>query len=219
MLGLWLVSGINRVQALLFGILAYTGLAIISGRLAASGVPDCGCMGALPSNPWIIFGLDVLLALGLTATLYLSTERVVLRQGFRQFLATSASIVLIVAAIALVAAGRYGSLEAAMRNWQGHSLHVPASVEAIQHDEDRNARASIDARNDGDAPLRIIGSDVCCGARLESPLPIALESGENKTLIVLLNCNRQTPLVVTLWVEFEGKLKKQRVVVSCRNPS
>lgn len=65
----------------------------------------------------------------------------------------------------------------------------------------------------------MIGTDACCGARVENPFPITLQPGENSSLLVILDCRRQASLVVTLWVESESKLKKQRVVVSCRNAS
>ncbi len=48
---------------------------------------------------------------------------------------------------------------------------------------------------------------------------ITLQPGEHTNLQVVVDCHRQTSLVATLWVECENKLKKQRVVVSCRGPS
>jgi len=218
-LGLWLISGFNRVQALLFGILAFIGLAIVSGRLAMQGVPDCGCLGMLPTNPWIMCGLDIVSAVGLSVALSYSTDRSMFRQGLRRFLASSTTIAVILAAIAFAVVGSYGSLEAALKNWQGHSLEVPRSVEAVPVAEDDHSRATISVQNIGNSSIRIIGSDVCCGSRVDNSFPITLQPGENSNLIVVVDCRRKTLLVVTLWIEAENKLKKQRVVVSCRNPS
>ena len=133
MLGLWLVSGVNRVQALLFGILAFLALAIVSGRMAMLGIRDCGCLGILPTNPWIMCGLDVVSAVGLSVALHYSTDRPMFRQGLRRFLASSTTIAVILSAIAIFVVGSYGSLEAAVRNWQGHSLEAPRSVDAALH--------------------------------------------------------------------------------------
>ncbi|MSR55504.1 MAG: hypothetical protein EXS09_19795 [Gemmataceae bacterium] len=218
-LGLWLISGFNRVQALLFGILAFTALAVVSGRMAMLGIRDCGCPGILPTNPWIMCGLDVMSAVGLSVALHYSTDRPMFRQGLRRFLASSTTIAVILVAIAFAVVGSYGSLEAAVRNWQGHSLEVPRSVEAVPVAEDDLSRATISVQNIGNTSIRIIGSDVCCGARIDNLFPITLQPGEHTNLQVVVDCHRQTSLVATLWVECENKLKKQRVVVSCRNPS
>jgi hypothetical protein len=213
-----LISGINRVQAILFGILFYSALALVSGRMAVSGVSDCGCMGSLPVSPWVICGLDVLMAAGLGVALLGGTDRVLLRQGLRRFLASTATIAVIIAAIAFVLVGRFGSIDAALRNWQGHALEVPRWVDSVRSDADGTYRATISVENHGDAAIRIVGAEVCCGARVDAAFPKTVLPAQIDVLLVIMDCERRASLVVTLWVESESKLKKQRVLVSCRRP-
>ncbi|MSR51666.1 MAG: hypothetical protein EXS09_00030 [Gemmataceae bacterium] len=144
-----MISGINRVHALLFGILAFSGLALVSGRMAVLGVTDCGCLGKLPTSPWIMCGLDVMSVLGLSAALHFTTDQFMFRQGLRRFLASSTTIAVILGALATFVVGSYGSVEAAVRNWQGHALEVPRLVDAVSHGEDGLSRAMISVQNDG----------------------------------------------------------------------
>ena len=71
------------------------------------------------------------------------------RQGLRRFLASSTTIAVILGALATFVVGSYGSVEAAVRNWQGHALEVPRLVDAVSHGEDGLSRAMISVQNDG----------------------------------------------------------------------
>ena len=216
LLGLWLISGVNRVPAVLTGIAVYAGLAVVSGRMAVLGVRDCGCLGTVPANPWVMFGLDILSLLGLGVALRCSADRVAVRHGLRRLAATSAVFVFLIAAVWAVAVARYGSFPTALRTWQGHSLEVSQAEGAGPAGDDGTSRVTLRVRNHGGAPLRIVGTDVCCGARAEARFPLGLDAGAEENIIIILDCARRPSLAATLWVEADGRLKKQRVVVSCR---
>ncbi|MFO0811472.1 MAG: hypothetical protein U0746_22820 [Gemmataceae bacterium] len=57
-LGLWLISGRSPRGAVRVAMWTFGAFAAISLWLGLSGVSKCGCLGAIPANPWGVFLLD-----------------------------------------------------------------------------------------------------------------------------------------------------------------
>src|SRR2546430_18504 len=57
-LGLWLVSGFSPHNAGRVATWTFAAFAAVSFWLGLNGVAQCGCLGAIPANPWGVFVLD-----------------------------------------------------------------------------------------------------------------------------------------------------------------
>jgi hypothetical protein len=215
-LGLWLISGSSRIQAGLYGILAFVALGTVSCRMALAGAGDCGCMGPFPTNPWAMVVIDALMAVGLAFTFFSGSDRLALANGLRQFAVSASIIALAIAVTTSAILGRYGSINSAVRTWRGYPLDLPSAVEGVAGVDDGISRVTIPVRNISDGTVRLIGTDACCGTKVLTALPRSLGPGDEGSLELTVSRGRQPFRILTVWVESSGRLTKQRVIVSCR---
>jgi hypothetical protein len=64
-IGLWLLSGLARVNARRAAMALFGLFALLSLYLAGSGAASCGCFGNLSISPWQAFGIDLTAILAL----------------------------------------------------------------------------------------------------------------------------------------------------------
>ena len=65
LLGCWLLSNVGRVWARWVAMLVFAAFGWMSFYKGISGASTCGCFGAVEMNPWVVFGMDLLIVAAL----------------------------------------------------------------------------------------------------------------------------------------------------------
>lgn len=67
-LGVWLLSGEMRFWAAISGAVTFALFAVVAGFSGWVGQASCQCFGTVPTNPWLMSGIDIGLLIGLLLT-------------------------------------------------------------------------------------------------------------------------------------------------------
>jgi hypothetical protein len=152
----------------------------------------------------------------MSATLRFYYDKNSVFSQMRNIAITLIGLVIVSIALLIFISKYFGSIESAAMQLQGHMLKLPKTVEAIPGESDVTFQATITVESCAKDDIRLIGADACCGTKVKADFPIKLSYGEKTQVRVLIDAQRKNPLFLTLWVDTQGKLIKQRVVVVCR---
>src|SRR5207249_8212034 len=117
LLGIWLLSGKSPIGSWIVALAGFASFAAVSSYLGWIGQASCGCFGRLSVNPWVAFGLDVvviaILLVGrpdlkqLSVQSYLKSNLLPMAYGF-------AGVVVVSALFLALAHYGFGSVPAAL---------------------------------------------------------------------------------------------------------
>jgi hypothetical protein len=183
LLGVWLLTGVCRFLSWLAAVTTFIVFAGASGYLGLIGQARCGCFGTVDVNPSSAFAVD-LLAIGLLVIGRPAWQGRAANAIGLQWLAGLAILLAIVAALGI---GVFGSIEASIANLRGDTLSVtPAILDFGAGTPGEKLTAIAEIRNWTTGPVRLIGgtSDCVCISTLD--LPMRIEPGESARVTVLL---------------------------------
>lgn len=185
LLGGWLLSGAYSRQLWLAAMGTFIAFAGVSGYLGWVGVASCGCFGAIKTNPWWAFGIDVG-AVGLLAVSRPAAEA----GAAPQFLRAAGMWVGSVAILSglLVAAGSlfFGSVEAAIANLRGESLSVTSYLDFGRGKPGEMLEATATVTNYTNEPVRLIGGTTDCSCATIDDFPLTIPPGGKATFRIRL---------------------------------
>lgn len=185
LLGAWLLSGVSARASWLAALVTFGAFAAASGYFGWVGVASCGCLGAVHTNPWWMFGADV------TAVLLLAVSRPHQDESKPLFSVSTFrwSIGTLLAVFGAVSVGSWyaGSISALQDVIRG----MPVSVINPHVDfgsgrvgEERTAKVQV--RNRTNQVVRIIGSTSDCSCSALDELPTSIPPNETVEVAVRL---------------------------------
>lgn len=191
LLGLWLISRVERVGAWAVAGLTFASFAVVSGYFGSIGQATCGCFGTIDASPWAAFGIDlVVLALLATARPSFDPGTLQARQGFhrwtRRGIGVGATVVAFFVLLAVIASAQFGSVEVALAQLKGDDLIVPAYVDFGEIEQGQEEKRMIEVTNSSDRRIRIVGGTSDCSCFVTEDLPIALEPRESRPIAIYL---------------------------------
>jgi hypothetical protein len=222
-LGLWLVSGRSPRGAVRAAMWTFGTFAVVSLWLGLNGVAQCGCLGAVPANPWGVFVLDsCLLALLFTASKLHPESR---PQPHELRLSPIAGSVLVagilIAASAAFGIVRYGSVHAALLRLQDYDVtlddaYIDFGTVAVGQTVDR----TVVVRNWSDKTIRVVGAPRNCSlVSIRTDLPLDVPPGERRNVILEMSASNASEGVLTiqtaLWTD-SAKARSLPYRVGCR---
>lgn len=184
LLGLWLLTGLARRALWIVAISFFSILAIVSGYLALTGEPTCGCFGQAAISPWITFGIDAAAIVLLAATRPRLKVAPAESSGNGRAILAWAGVAVI--AVTLVQVGQEGGLSAAWQELTGQSLVVePTMTEIGSGRLGDKARFVVTLRNVSGRDIQVIGGTNNCVANAVENLPVAVPAGEFRRVEVV----------------------------------
>lgn len=178
-LGAWLVSGayprLSRIMALLTFLL----FAGVSGYLGWMGVASCGCLGAIKTNPWWIFGVDIATVALLAVSRSSATDAPQHYCTVRSWV----SSVALTSAIGIGATSLYfGSVEVAFAKIRGETITLsPSFVDFGTAKRGDILKSTATISNWTDYPVRLIGGTTDCTCVIVEDFPLTIPAKENAT--------------------------------------
>jgi hypothetical protein len=182
-LGLWLVSGRSPRGAVRAAIGTFGAFAAVSLWLGLTGVAQCGCLGAIPANPWGVFALDV----GLLVLLSVSSKHrheVYASAPAERLSPVVGSILvagLLLTASAAVGVVRYGSVHAALLRLQDYDVTLnDAYVDFGTVAAGQTVERTVVVRNWSDDTIRVVGAPRNCLLSVRTSLSLDVPPGERR---------------------------------------
>jgi hypothetical protein len=216
-LGVWLLSGVGRTAAWAAAGATFAAFAWVSAATGLAGQASCGCFGAVPTSPWVVFGLDLVV---LVSLLIVRPPLGAVRAGLPRLLSVRAT-----AAAALVAAALLGVASSRVGDRVRVGLHggvvtvEQAVVEFGTHRPGEARFAPVTLTNHSDRPVRLVGGTIDCFCDVTPDLPLRLEPGERGTFRVRVNPSSGSglyqrpvhvwtdhPAAPVLWLTLSGRL-------------
>jgi hypothetical protein len=169
-LGLWLLSGAYPRLSWLAALITFAAFAAVSCYLAWVGVASCGCFGAVQTNPWWAFSID-LAVLALLLMVRPPKERY--SEG--KYLLGSIPLIAagLLALLTAIGVLVYDSPLVALARLRGDSLLASdLNIEGCRAGE--KIETVVVVRNLTNRPIRLIGgtSDCTCAAAVDLPTSI-----------------------------------------------
>jgi hypothetical protein len=199
-LGLWLIAGRARFAPWLAAVGTFAAFLLVSLYLSINRQPDCGCFGAVPVSPWVVFAID------LTALAVLFVARPAPPQAWRTEVSGSRwAIAAALAVFVLAATGwaLYSSLDAALARLRGDSvfpLQSEIDVGPGKPGDRLEGRAVF--VNLTDRPVRLVGYRSECGCLTTQDLPMTIPPGERSEVRLVLTVPNGSPGRVRRQVNF-----------------
>lgn len=173
LLGAWLLSGLHARASWGAALITFCAFAVVSGYLGLVGVASCGCLGAVHTNPWWVFGVDVSAAVLLVATRSTqeATKPLLTISAFRWVVGT-----LIVAfGFVLIGSWYAGSILALQDALRGALISVlNPHVDFGSGRTGDQLSATVRVRNRTDRVVRIIGGSSDCSCSTLDELPVTI---------------------------------------------
>ena len=209
LLGIWLLSGANRFLAWVATVATFAAFAGVSGYLGFIGQASCGCFGVIQASPWAAFAVDVSALVMLALARPGWTGWVDARVGLRSV----CSVALLLAVLAGIGIGMFGSVDATLARLRVESLGVsPTFLDFGTGKPGDKLTTTVTVQNWTDQPVRIYGgtSDCTCIATLD--LPMTIDSGGWATISVELYVPSATSGQMTRNVELFTNCSKQPTI-------
>jgi hypothetical protein len=177
LLGAWLLSGVYARASWLAALVTFGAFALVSGYFGWVGVASCGCLGAVQTNPWWMFGVDV----AAVALLAVSRPATSNRPGFTLTLGTCVCL----AAFILLVSAWHGSLQIGLAKLRGETVAITPSYYDFGDTQARTELThTVSIHNFASSPLRVIGGthDCVCVTTEQLPLLVPAQSTTNLTI-------------------------------------
>jgi hypothetical protein len=184
-LGAWLLSGRAAPAAWLASVGTFGLFAAVSGYHGWVGVADCGCFGAIKTNPWVAFGIDVT-ALGLLAVGRPRWEAADWRGPARVGLRWAGGVALVLATLAGVGTVVAGSPQKALAWLRGDTVTADGYLDFGAGPVGEKLVATATVRNWTDRPVRLIGGTSDCSCTTTDDLPVTIPPGGEAAVPVTL---------------------------------
>lgn len=205
LLGAWLLSGVSARMSWLAALVTFGAFAAVSGYFGWVGVASCGCLGAVQTNPWWMFGADV------TAVALLAVSRPKAEPRtttpFERALATSlCGMFVSTLVLVLLASIFYPSLAVALAAVRGEEIVIsPNQLSFGDCRSGETHREQFVVTNLSDQRRTILGHKLDCNCAIIDDFPFVLEPGESRTVLVSLNVPEVSPgritTVGTVWTD------------------
>jgi hypothetical protein len=186
LVGLWLVSGMAARGAWFVSLLLFAGMAGVSFYLGVTGQSSCGCFGRVEVHPWATFAFDIA-ALALMWLFRPSQMEAAWFPRFRQatsVLALAALMIGIAGGILLVLRIPPMKLIAELR---GEILVIDPFIADVGRGLRGEAReVTVTLNNHGTDTIRVVGGTSTCACVTTADLPIQLQPGEDKCIVIRL---------------------------------
>lgn len=220
LLGLWLLSGFAKPLSWLMSLIVFASFAIVSGSLGIRGVADCGCFGTIKASPWVAFGIDVVVLLGLlfARPSRSSWAEPSLKAEAVHLLIWSAGTAAILLTVGSVGSYAYGSLPSFLAKLRGQSLACQRLLDFGEagHGERLEKKAAV--TNLTSEPIRLIGGTSDCSCISTVSLPITIEPRSSVEIPVILKVPGTSAGTFTrtaeLWTDSE-QMKFIRIILTC----
>ena len=181
-LGLWLLCGAMPKASWFAAVATFLVFAAVSGSLGLDGAESCGCLGAVQTNPWWAFAVDVFALFLLIAS----------RPTYAHDFAPSAGHVSMIGAVAfllsiLTGASAYffGSPEVAMARLRGESITVdPRQLDFGSGPVATTLESRVELHNWTDGPIHVYGGTSDCTCVATSDLPLTVPAQNTRSFII-----------------------------------
>jgi hypothetical protein len=183
-LALWLLSGYGARGAWLASFGFFAILASVSLYLGLVGQASCGCFGRITVSPWWTLALDMGVIASLVACRPQTSERV---QTF--WFPGALPIALGAGAIVGLAGGAFllafDDPAAALARLRGEPITVEPSLSEVGDGIAQEQRAiTIELKNHGTRPVRVVGGTANCACIATGHLPISIAPHESRPISV-----------------------------------
>jgi hypothetical protein len=193
LLGIWLIAKWEAGWSLVLATLTFAAFAAVSGYFTVIGVSNCGCLGAVKTNPRVMLTLDsvVLLLLLAVRPTFCSLIGSPTRQG--KALAFSAVAILGTVITAIVAHSSFSSVRDAVARFRGEPISLSSQyLDFGGGPPGKSMVEEVGITNHGDANLRIIGGTSDCSCTVFDSLPLTIAPGETGKVLVKLTIPKVT---------------------------
>jgi hypothetical protein len=189
-LGIWLLWGKNPVGAWLVSLVLFSAFAAASFYQGWIGEASCGCFGRVSVNPWITFGLDlVVLAALVVGRPPLKTEgRIAISKAIVPMAWLFGGVLAFLALLVGVTYLFFGSTDAALAYFRGERLSIrPRLVDVGEGSAGEYRTETLDLVNRTDQPIRVVGGTSDCSCIVTNDLPITIAPGRTHTISVTIH--------------------------------
>lgn len=207
LLGAWLLSGLHARASWLAALVTFGAFAAVSGYFGWVGVASCGCLGAVQTNPWWMFGVDV----AAVVLLAVSRPKVDLQTRATTRLETVIATALggmfvTTFVLAVLASLLYPSVAVALATVRGEQVAVsPNQLNFGECRVGETHRAQFVVTNVSNQPRTILGHKLDCNCAVIDDFPFVLEPGESRGVFVSLRVPQVNPgritTVGTVWTD------------------
>lgn len=172
-LGAWLLSGVLVRASWVAALVTFAAFAGVSGYLGLQGVASCGCLGAVPANPWWAFAADVIAVAVLAISPPKRDEEPV--PLLRAAGVWVASVALLCAALVGVGVTTFGSVEAAVAQLRGETILPDAEYLDFGSGKPGDTLvATATVANWTGRPVRILGGTADCTCVTTDDFPLVI---------------------------------------------
>jgi hypothetical protein len=196
LLGIWLVSGKQPLGAWLTAVAVFACFAGTSFYLGWVGQASCGCLGAVPLNPWYAFAADVVVlsALGLGRPDFNSVWQkpgTFLIGAARTLASGALGVAGLFGLLVLAAWLAFGSPRAALAYFRGEVVSVtPRVLDLGRVPAGSDHRVTLELTNWSDQPVRVIGGTSDCSCYANENLPLTIEAGQSLPVTITFRLPR-----------------------------
>lgn len=172
-LGAWLLSGVAPRASWVAALVTFAAFAGVSGYLGLRGVASCGCLGAVPANPWWAFSVDVIAVAVLAISRPKRDEEPV--PLVRAVGVWVASVALLCAALVGAGVGVFGSVEATVAKLRGETLTAEAAyIDFGRGKPGETLVATATVSNWTGQPVRLVGGTADCSCITTDDFPLVI---------------------------------------------
>jgi len=205
-LGLWLFSGVARPLAWLLGVATFGTFAGLSLSAGVAGHASCGCLGAVETNPWVMFAVDVAVLMLLVVG-WPGRDEWAWAAGSTNVRWAAAGFIA-AALVAGLGVAWTGSPDAALARLRGDTLLAETLDLGVGRAGDRLEAVAL-VHNYSSAPVRIVGGTADCTCVTTVGLPLVIPPGGRADVPVTLTIPTSTPgrldRVLTLYTDCPSK--------------
>ncbi len=213
LLGFWLIAGIAPFASWLASVLTFSGFAAMSGRSVWLGQATCDCLGSVQTNPWWMFGVDlIILSLLIIARPIKSYySRRTFTSMIRQ-LSVICGPALVLALFGTSSIFLYGSIAAGICRLRGDSLMVDEFVNLGIGEPNQILRQIVHVTNLTNQPIRLIGGASDCSCATAQGLPLTIPARETRSVHVQIKVQQSDPGEMTRNVTWNTDCEVQRTI-------